>query len=329
MPRYKVLIIGLGSIGKRYINILNKICACEIYALREHNKDREDTASICSYIFDRQELLGLGIDFAIICNPSALHMETALFLAKNGIPFVIEKPVCVSINRNVRKLLNIVKNKKLQVLVGFNLRYHYLYKKIKHIISSGKLGKILSFFSETGQYLPTWRNFDYQRSYSSHKELGGGVIFDLTHEIDLAADLLGEVRYLTCLKSKVSSLKINTEDIAEVTFLHKNKMISHLHLDYLQKEYTRRFKLVCEKGEILWDYALGKLRIISENKKYEFFQPKDYTRDETFKSQLKHWFKVLENKQKPLVSLEKGIYVSRLAIYSHVASEKRKWLKVN
>ena len=190
------------------------------------------------------------------------------------------------------------------------------------------MGKMYSFLAETGQYLPDWRDSDYTNGYSAHKELGGGVIFDLTHEIDLAVDLLGEVNYLSCFKDKMSSLKIDTEDIAEITLSHKNRCISHIHLDYLQKEYTRKFKLILEKGEIYWDYSLGKIKLTTENKSSDFFQPEGYTRDDTFKSQFKHWFNVLKGKQKPLVSLEKGIYISKIALYAHNSSEKKKWMKI-
>jgi len=225
-------------------------------------------------------------------------------------------------------LLKIVQDKGLPALVGFNLRYHCLYKKIKEIIASNKLGRIFSFQAETDQYLLEWRDFDYTKSYSAYKELGGGVIFDLTHEIDLAVDLLGQVNWLTCFKDKTSSLKINTKDIAEITFSHKNGGISHIHLDYLQKEYTRKFKSIFEKGEVFWDYSLDKIKLINENKSSELFQPESYTRDDTFKSQFKHWFNVLEQKEKPLIPLEDGIYISKVAISTHKSSDQKKWIKV-
>lgn len=327
MKQYNVLIVGLGSIGRRHIKILKEIIDCSIFVFRQKNKNKEDIPEVEGYIFKWEDLQYKDIDFAIICNPSVFHVDTAIILAQKSIPFIIEKPVCVSMNK-IPQLIRIVNDKKLPVLVGFNLKYHYLYKKVKEIIASNKMGKMYSFLAETGQYLPDWRDFDYTRSSSAQKELGGGVIFDLTHEIDLAVDLLGEVNYFSCFKDKMSSLKIDTEDIAEITLSHKNRGISHIHLDYLQKEYTRKFKLILEKGEIYWDYSLGKIKLTTENKSSDFFQPEGYTRDDTFKSQFKHWFDVLKGKQKPLVSLEKGIYISKIALYAHNSSEKKKWMKI-
>ncbi len=327
MKQYKVLIVGLGSIGRRHIKILKEIIDCNIFVLRQKNKNKEDIPEVEGYIFKWEDLQYKDIDFAIICNPSVFHVDTAITLAQKSIPFIIEKPVCISMSK-IPQLIRIVNDKKLPVLVGFNLRYHYLYKRIKKIIASNKMGTMYSFLAETGQYLPDWRDFDYTKSSSAQKELGGGVIFDLTHEIDLAVDLLGEVNWLSCFKDKMSLLKIDTEDIAEITLAHKNGGISHLHLDYLQKEYTRKFKLIFEKREFFWDYSLGKIKLTSKNKSSEFIQPKNYTRDDTFKSQLKHWLNVLNGKEKPLVSLEKGIYISKVALCAHKSSEQKKWIKV-
>lgn len=327
MKSYKVLIIGLGSIGRRHIRIIKEILDCSIIVLREKNKTREPIPAVEEYIFDWHELQNQDIDFAVICNPPAFHVKTAIILAQKNIPFIIEKPICVSMDK-IPKLIQIVKDKKIPVLVGFNLKYHFLYKKIKEIIASHKLGSIYSFFAETGQYLPDWRDYDYTKSSSAQKKLGGGVIYDLTHEIDLSVDLLGEVSWLSCLKDKMSPLKIDTEDIAEITLSHKDGGISHLHLDYLQREYTRKFKFIFEKGEIFWNYSSGKIKLTSKNKSSELYQPKDYTRDDTFKSQLKHWMNILEGKEKPLSSLENGIYISKVAISAHHSSESKKWIKV-
>jgi len=324
MKKYKVLIVGLGSIGKRHARLLQEISESQIYVLEQRDFGPEDYSCVEEYCYSWDDLKAKDLGFAVICNPTVFHVETALILAKNNIPFLMEKPVCTTLE-NTSRLIEIVNAKQLPVLVGFYLRHHYLYKRIKEIQKSGQMGKLLSTFVETGQYLPEWRDYDYTKSVSAHKEMGGGVIFDLTHELDLAFDLSGEVGNLHCFKDKVTGLKIDTEDIAEITLSHKNGSISHIHLDYIQKEYTRKFKLIFENGEIFWDYAKGKIRITGQHEA-EILQPKDYSRDDIFRSQYEHWFHVLERKESPLVSLESGIYVSKLAISAHQSSEKKQWI---
>ena len=122
MKQYKVLLFGLGSIGRRHIKVLKEIIGCNIFVFRQKNKTKEDIPEVEEYIFNWDYLQNKNIDFAIICNPPVFHIDTAIILAKKNIPSIIEKPVCVSMN-NVPQLIRLVNDKNLPVLVGFNLRH--------------------------------------------------------------------------------------------------------------------------------------------------------------------------------------------------------------
>ena len=118
-------------------------------------------------------------DFAIISNPTHLHVDTALDLARASIPFLIEKPVSDRLE-GLDSLKKTILEKNLPVMVGFQLRHHPGYKQFVRLISSGEIGRPLSLQGYVGQYLPDWRpDDDYRESYSAKKELGGGVILDL------------------------------------------------------------------------------------------------------------------------------------------------------
>jgi len=328
MKLWNILIIGLGSIGQRHVRILRETVRSNIFALRQKTTRPLNLPGITEYFFRWADVPMPSIDFAIICNPTPLHIPTASILVRNDIPFLMEKPVCSSLDGAV-PLLRLVQKKRLPVLIGFNWRYHHLYQKIKRIASSLELGKPLSFLTEMGQHLPDWRSYDYTASSSARKKLGGGVIFDLTHEIDLAVDLMEDVRLLSCIKRKVSDLKIDTEDIAEITLLHNNGGLSQIHLDYLQKAYSHKIKLIFEGGELFWDYSLGILKMTTKGRTRVYIQPQDYSRDDMFRAQLRHWLRVIRKKEKPVVSLEHGLYVSQLAIAAHASSDRRKWITIS
>ena len=94
-------------------------------------------------------------------------------------------------------------------------------------------------------------------------------------------------------------------------------------------------KIVQDKGlpalvgfNLRYHCLYKKIKEINENKSSELFQPERYTRDDTFKSQFKHLFNVLEQKEKPLIPLEDGIYISKVAISTHKSSDQKKWIKV-
>ena len=134
------------------------------------------------------------------------------------------------------------------------LRYHPLVKKIKELIDSEKLGRIYSSRLEFGSWLPYWHSWeDYKISYASNKDMGGGVINTITHELDLAQYFFGNPQNVKSVKFNTNILDIDVEEIAESIFIYEDKLVS-LHVDFLQKDYDRSVKILGEKGKIIWDW---------------------------------------------------------------------------
>ncbi len=167
--KLKVLIVGLGSAGKRHATILkNKFKISNIYFL---TKKRNQSNSIKSNL----EIKKINPDYIIIANPTSEHFKVLKFLEKNfsGKIILVEKPLYEKF-RN----LNIRKNK---VFVAYQLRFHPVILKLKELSKSQKLFNINVI---ANSYLPDWRKTNYRYSYSSKKKEGGGVLLDLSHELD-------------------------------------------------------------------------------------------------------------------------------------------------
>jgi predicted dehydrogenase len=268
-------------------------------------------------------------DFAIISNPTAFHVETAITLADVGIPFLIEKPVSDRLD-GLDKLRSIIKKKSLPVLVGFQLRYHPGYQRLLELLKEGVIGRTLGFHGYVGQYLPNWReNTPYQQSYSSKKDLGGGVIFDLCHEIDIAISVLGKATTVSCFCDHFSDLKIETEDIAEITTEHQDKKLSHIHLNYLERRYEWVSRVLGTSGTVIWDYGRGYVEVIgADGTSRRWEDPNGFERDWLFRDQLKHWLNVLEGKASPLVNLDDGIAVTRVTLAAKRSAEEKRPIRL-
>ena len=73
-------------------------------------------------------------------------------------------------------------------------------------------------------YLPNWRsNRNYSKSYSAFSKKGGGVLLDLSHEIDYLLWVLNDFSIDFSQKLKISKLKINSEDYTYVLARFKKK----------------------------------------------------------------------------------------------------------
>lgn len=328
----KVLFIGLGSIGKRHLRLLNETRSVENICWRS-GKGRYANAFDAKYNIKVFKDLGQAIqekpDFAIIANPTALHVETAIAIAKADIPFLIEKPVSDRLE-GIEALKKIVQDKNLPVMVGFQMRHHPGYKELIKLINSGEIGQPLNLQGYVGQYLPDWRpDTDYKESYSARKNLGGGVILDLCHEIDIAISILGQVSKVSCFCGHYSDLEIETEDMADITLEHQDRRLSHIHLNYLERNYEWVTRVMGTSGTIVWDYGRGYVEIIRiDGTSKHWKDPVGFERDWLFRDQIKQWLKVLDGRATPVVDLDAGIVVTQVALAAKRSSYEKRHIEL-
>lgn len=170
----RVLVVGLGSIGKRHLrNIQKRLPQAEVAVLRSSPAQKEYEHSIAEYYL-LQDAIDFRPDIAIISNPASLHISVAQALAESGVDLLIEKPLSVDAE-SIRRLQASISGQKLKVMVGYNLRFSNALRALRAVLESGSCGNILCVRAEVGQYLPDWRpGVDYRQTVSAQRTLGGG-----------------------------------------------------------------------------------------------------------------------------------------------------------
>lgn len=257
----KVLIIGLGSIGKKHVKAIKSIRPnAEIFALRS-----TINAGIfpgVTNIFKIEEIESIVIDFAIIANPTSEHRSTIAQLIPFGFPLFIEKPISSSLD--IEDLVNSVGSKGISTYVACNLRFLECIKFIKDklpLIPNKKLNEVNVY---CGSYLPEWRpNVDFRETYSANPELGGGVHIDLIHELDYLYWLFGVPKYVTRKFKNQSSLAISAYDYANY-MLDYDGFCANVVLNYYRRDPKRSLELVFE--DETWEIDLLKNQIICNSK---------------------------------------------------------------
>ncbi len=113
-----------------------------------------------------------------------------------------------------------------------------------------------------GSYLPDWRPWqDYRDSYTASRELGGGIILDGSHELDYVSWLFGAPADLTCMAGKVSKLQVDVEDCATVLLRFSNGLQLDVHVDFVERFYSRGCVLAGENGKLQWDFNSNKVHV--------------------------------------------------------------------
>ena len=309
----KILLVGLGSIGKRHLsNIQQLMPKAEVLILRSRSNNKPvDGCNVATHI---DEALRFCPDIAIICNPSSFHLGVATKLAQIGVHLFIEKPLSNN-SSGIDKLSSIALDKNVKIMVGYNLRFNKSLQKFKTLIQSNKYGRVLCVSAQVGQYLPDWRpNVDYRDTVSASSKLGGGVLLELSHELDYLTWIFGEVEYVSGSLLKVSDLEIDVEDLALLNFGFKQenyKFPCSVHLDFLQRKPHRSCMAICEQASVKWD-AIQDCIIVSDSAGSDL--KLDYIEDKnnTYKHEILHFVDCVINDKQLLIPIEDGTRVLKL-----------------
>ena len=322
----KILIVGLGSIGRRH---LTNICSKTNYEIIVYTK-RTDLSNIRKKnikIFNDLDLcLKENPSIAFITNETINHVPIALKLAKRGLHLFIEKPISNDMNQ-MKNLLQIVKRKKIITLVGCNFRFDKCIQKIKSLIEQKKIGKVISVKVEYGTYLPDWHpDENYSKGYAARDDLGGGVVLTCIHELDYLYWFFGKIKEVFSITGKFSDLKVTTDDLSAIILRFKSNIIAEIHLDYFQRPEARSCKIIGTNGTIKWNTLTNEVNIYSsKNKRWKnVLKVKKGERDQMYINELKHFFNCVENKKKTINDFEEGAYLLKTSLQIKKSSKIKK-----
>ena len=247
----KIGLIGFGSIGKRhYENLLRHTKNIAVLSKRKDVGLPRLAASWTGFKNNGQ------YDAVFITNETSKHVATlkkCLSLKPKAI--FVEKPLSHN-SKSLESLGKTLKKNRVSVFVGYSMQFFGPFMKIKKALKTKKLGKIYYVRTSVGQDLREWRSGrDYSKVYSAKKEMGGGVILDLVHDINYPAWLLDDALIpKRSLVKKISNLRVDTEDLAESVFIaRKTGAIVSVHQDYLRIPGRRSLEIIGSKGSLIWD----------------------------------------------------------------------------
>jgi glutamate-1-semialdehyde aminotransferase/spore coat polysaccharide biosynthesis protein SpsF (cytidylyltransferase family)/predicted dehydrogenase len=322
---YRVLVVGCGSIGRRHAKNLKSLgvqqlgfCDTSAEALKQCREE------LHGEIFDdyREALHKFKPDVVLICTPPVYHVEEALAALQARAHVFIEKPLSHE-SSGIQALISEARRRDRNVQIGYNMRFHRGLQILKELIDSGKIGRVLWLSAEAGQYLPDWRPWqNYRESYSARHELGGGIILDGSHEVDYICWLLGRPTEVTCRAEHLSSLDVDVEDSAWIYLSFPERRRAELHLDFVQRAYTRTCKVVGEAGTAFWDFSVQEVRWFSAEQSTWNSIPYEFEANDMYVAEMVHFLESLGSGTGPMVDLEQSRDVIRVVEAAKKSSEE-------
>jgi len=325
----RLLIVGSGSAGQRHLRIARRFLPKAQIRVLKYSKQSKSLSLATGYYFHPDEAAHFDPQAAIVANPAPFHLETSIKLASHGCHLLLEKPIAER-SKGVEHLLRMVKKQKVILQVGYNLRFSHSLRSYRKLIKKGAIGRILSIHAEVGQFLPSWRpKINYQHTVSAKAKLGGGVLLELSHEIDYLRWIFGEVAWVSAWKGKVGDLNLDVEDSAKLQmgFASKSRysgVIASLNMDFVRQDPVRFCEATGTRGTLRWDGIRKKIeRYIPKSRKWIKIPIRKERREESYAEQFKNFLQCARKNHKPNVSGTDGLAVLKIVDAAKRSHEKK------
>jgi predicted dehydrogenase len=233
----KTLIIGYGSIGKRHARLLAPLSQ-ELAVVSS-----QDVKEYTVFPSVEQALAKFSPDYVVVCTVTAQHSQSLAKLKMAGFHHkaLVEKPLFSHAAENEAPY-------PFSIHVAYQLRFHPVIRAMKEALSHRK---ILSAHVYVGQHLSGWRpGRDHKSTYSASRKQGGGVLRDLSHELDLLGYLFGPIGESHALAGRVSDVTEDSEDAVAFVLRCQTCPVVSLQMNYL--DYVPRREWIVNTG----DYTL-------------------------------------------------------------------------
>jgi len=245
----RCLVVGYGSIGARHAAVLERLGhAVSIVSRRGVGGGRPVFRSL-------GDALDAGsFDHVVIAVETAGHAAAMTELAaRDHTGFVlVEKPLLAT-------PAELPRNGFRRAAVNYNLRFHPAVQALRTALA-GRSAEIADF--HVGQWLDDWRpGRDTAATYSASHAAGGGVLRDLSHELDLAVWLLGPARVVAALGGRLGKVTIDSDDGWGLVMSCARCPVVTLHLNSLDRRGRRHVTIQVEGETLAADLVEGTVEI--------------------------------------------------------------------
>lgn len=249
----KFLIVGLGSMGKRRVRNLQALGEQQLAGFDLRADRREEAAAkygISTFSTVDEAITSFAPDALVISVSPESHMHYAWGALDLGLSCFIEASVVEA--ERILALSEAVQGGRIVMAPSCTMRYFPGPRKVKEILRSGRLGKVLNVNYQTGQYLPDWHPWeDIGSFYVSRRETGAGreiVPFELTW----LNDLFGQPKPLGCVKAKLTDMPADIDDIYHCLLAYPQGVLANVTVEVISRPAaTRELRVLCAEGELV------------------------------------------------------------------------------
>jgi predicted dehydrogenase len=293
------VVFGSGSAGRRHARALRSLFPnARIQMVKRsssvqpmHMLDGENI----EIVHDVDAALTMHPDMVVVASPATLHAGDVLATLPYCQKILIEKPLAQNLT-DADLLLEALQKFSGSILVGYHLRFSETPRKLLELCSDGSLGEMLSASFGYGQHLSLWRKeIDARNSVTARADLGGGVLLELSHEIDAIDMLVGQLSSVK--RAHITADALIADGIVDTAIDAELITVSGvdvtLHLDMTSTVPWRSWQIRFAKGSLNANLLTGEIfRVDHGGVERLVFKASDDERDSAARSQISSFMSV-------------------------------------
>lgn len=240
-----VVVVGLGSIGTRHARVLRELGLRVVTVSRREGGD---------YGSIGKAVTAAHPDYVVIATETARHAEHLQELAQTGFDgkVLVEKPLFATPAPPPKYPFS-------HVSVGYNLRFHPVMSALAETLRGRE---VITVGAYVGQDIRDWRpDRDHRATASATADAGGGVLRDLSHELDYLLWLFGPWHRVAALGGASGARDIDVDDHLDLLLDLQRAPSVHVHMDYLDRQGVRRIRINVDDDTIEADLVGGRLSV--------------------------------------------------------------------
>lgn len=310
-----VLVIGLGSMGRRRIRLIKRdypeIRIAGVDREEARRKRAEEELQIRSYS-DLEEALSEGsFDSVFVSTPPLTHAGIIRECLMKDLHVFTELNL---VDDFYEENMALAEEKERVLFLSSTFLYRKEIQRIKQILDSSDAP--VSYTYHTGQYLPDWHPWENYKSFFVSDSRTSGCREIMAIELPWIVELFGDVTGIHFIKRKNSSLEIDYDDSYYMILEHKGGNVGTMVVDVVSRKAVRNLEVFGETLYLTWDGRPEGLCIFDLQEKKEIQEPLydnidsrgDYSAtiiENAYADEIKSFFETIQGLTSPRYTFEK------------------------
>lgn len=313
-----ILVIGLGSMGKRRIRLIQEMYPnFGIYGVDSREDRRIEAGNLfrieCAVTME-EAAVKFNVDIAFVCTSPLSH---AIIITE-----------CLNYKWNVFTELNLVADryKENMLLANKNgcvlfLSSTFLYREeIKYIQRYIEPNKRWNYVYHVGQYLPDWHPWESYSDFFVKDKRTNGCRELMAIELPWLTKIFGNILSTNVISDKITNLGISYDDNYMIQLKHENGNKGTLIIDVVSPVAVRRLEAYSENRYIQWcgtpdslleyDANNNQLRKVVLNEKEEHATGYSaFVVENAYKNEIKEFMDVVEHRKEQIYGFEQDLII--------------------